>query len=133
MSQQYSADAQMLTAPVTIVTVAETNGPKTIPLPIPNANGKVVVRGSVVVTTGAGTTGLQLRVRRNILAENVIINVVTTFTVGAAVNTLLPFNFTDQVPDGRSVDYTVSIQAVGAGGNGSIVQGTTIEATVLSG
>ena len=132
-AQIFSADAQMLATNTPIVTVAETNGPSTNPLPIPYGNGKVKVTAIAQIGTGTGVTAVQVRIRRNINAENVVVGFVNNVAAAASAQIAVPVEFTDQVGDGRSVQYTVTVQQVGATGNGTISAGTTIDAMVMSG
>lgn len=134
MSQIFAGDSQVLASATAIVTVAETNGPATNPVRVPFINGKIHVQGVALILTGAGTTGLQLRVRRNIAGDNTVLNpAVQTFTVAAATTVQIGFQFTDAVPDGRDCTYTLSVQQVAAAGNGSFLAGSAISAIVMSG
>jgi hypothetical protein len=134
MAQQFQADAQMVAAGITLVTVAETNGPVTNALSPPFPTGyKAKVIAVAQILTGAGATGVQLRLRRNIANENVVLFPVLTVAAAASTQIQVSIAATDQVPDGRTASYTLSVQQVAAGGNGSIAIGTYIEAVVLSG
>jgi hypothetical protein len=134
MAQQFGADAQMLASPITIVTTAETNGPSTNFVTINFENGKFYVSGTVLLQTGTGTTAVQIRVRRNINGENVVLGV-TAQLIAVAASTIysLGFDFTDAIPDNRPCQYTFTVQATGATGNGSILANSCISSTLLSG
>ena len=124
----------MLAAPVTLVTTAETTALSTNAIKAPFTNGKNTVRFSVMITTGGGTTGLQVRVRRNASAENIVLNpTVQTIGAGAAATVQISGEFTDAVPDGRDCVYSLTVQQVAAVANGSILAGSTIVAVGLSG
>ena len=134
MSATFSTDSQMISSGVTIPTTTETAGPTTNPLRGPFGTCKGVVRGTALISTGTGVTGVQVRVRRNQSGENVVLNPLVQ-TVGAAASATIavPFEFTDAVPDGRDLTYQLTVQQVGATGNGSILAGTTITAQIISG
>ena len=123
----------MAAANITIPTTTETNGPTTNSLPIPYGNGKVRVTGIAQIGTGTGVTAVQVRIRRNINGENVVVGFVNNVAAAASSQIAVPVEFTDQLNDGRSVQYTLSVQQVGATGNGTISAGTTIDAMVMSG
>lgn len=133
MAQQFLADAQKLAADAALALNAETNGPQTNFLPIPYQNAKVKVWGLAFISVvGAAATAVIVRVRRNINGEN---QLVAGFTVTAtpAASMVVPFASTDVIPDNRSVQYTLTVQQVGAGGNGTFAANSYIEAVVLSG
>jgi len=130
---QFQSDAQMLTAAVTLVTTAETTIISTNFLPIPLELAKFLVSGSVLMTSGTGVTGVQIRVRRNINGENVVLGgAVATIPLAASTTGNFGFDFTDSVPDGRSCQYSLTVQQVGATGNGSVLVNTSIASTCLS-
>ena len=134
MAQIFSADAQMLVTDVVITLNSEIPGMTTNPVHVPFINGKVVVEGRVVMSTGATATGVQIRVRRNPAAENVVLGFAPdTFQVGPTQIAALPFMFTDSLPDGRDAVYQLSVQQVGATGNGIFGKNSAIRATVMSG
>jgi len=135
MSQIFSADSQMLSSGnVTLVTTAETTGLSSNALHGPFGTCKVKVSGVALISTGTGVTGVQVRVRRNQSAENIVLNPGTQ-TIAAAASTIIavPFAFNDSVPDGRDLVYSLTVQQVAATGNGSILTGTEIDSTVISG
>jgi hypothetical protein len=134
MAQIFSADAQMQVTDVPITLNQETAGVTTNAVHVPFINGKVVVDGRLVMQTGATTTGVQIRVRRNPAAENVVLGFAPdTFIVGAPNIISLPFMFTDSLPDGRDAVYQLSVQQVGATGSGLLGKNSCIRATVMSG
>jgi hypothetical protein len=134
MAVQFNQDAQMAAADITLLTNTETNGPSTNNVISPFDKEKVAVTGMVWVLTGTGVTGVQVRVRRNINGENVVLGS-TVLTLGAAASTqiAIPFGYTDAVPDNRPCSYTVTVQQVAATGNGAIKANSYIDATGLSG
>jgi len=134
MAGQYGGDAQMLAAAVTLVTTAETNILSTGFVTIPYETGKFYISGMLYITTGTGVTGVQVRCRRNVNAENVVLGVAAqTIVAGASTTLVVPFDFTDPIPDNRPCQYTVTVQQVGATGNGSVLANSTISSTLFSG
>src|SRR5271154_821012 len=134
MSVQFQEDAQVLAAPVAMVTTAETSGPQTNFLTIPYQNAKGTGFAILFVNPAAATTTLTLRVRRNINAENVVVAtqiIAAGFTAGSLG--FLAIAFTDPIPDNRAVQYTATVQAAGTAANGTIAAGSYIDATTLSG
>jgi len=134
MAIQFQKDAQQLGAPVSMVTTAETTGITTNFINPPLENAKGVGVAVVFVTPAAATTTLTLRVRRNINAENVVVNsqvIAQGFTAGSLGVLMIPFS--DPIPDGRAVQYSVTVQAAGTAANGTIAAGSYIEAALLSG
>ena len=100
----------------------------------PFQNGKIMLWGCIQLTVGTGTTTINVRVRRNASAENVLLpggNQNITVIAGNVV--LVPYCTFDQVPDGRDCLYSVSILQNGATANGSAAPGSTGCAVVLSG
>lgn len=133
MAQQFLADAQDLAAAVAIVTTAETTGPQTNPLPLPYQNGKFRIAASLLLTLAAGVTSVTIRVRRNPAAENLVVNTPVAIAVTASTNVSLQVMCVDQVPDGRSCSYAVTVVCAGAGANGTIAAGSHAEAVAMSG
>ena len=115
-------------APATsIVTTAETlavNIPVT-PLSLPGASPQqVIIRGGVVVTTGASTTQLSVKLRAG-QSNTTTAQVGNTETeVAAAAATLyIPFEFVDTtVGNLTGLGYSITVSQVAATGNGTIVQ-----------
>lgn len=134
MAQVFSADAQSIPGPITIVTTAETQGPITNFLTIPFQNAKGFGTATVFVLPGTGSTNVTLRIRRNPNAENLVVATAVLsggFTVGSPGSIAMPF--VDPIPDNRAVQYAVTVTTGGATGNGSILAGSAIFATMISG
>jgi hypothetical protein len=110
-----------------VVTTAETlaaNIPAT-PLALPGGSPQqVIIRGGVVITTGASVTqvSVKLRVGQNNTTTAQVGN--TETEVAAAAATLyVPFEFVDLVPgDLVNSGYSITVSQVAATGNGTIVQ-----------
>lgn len=132
MSQVFSADSVNLPSPVTVTTNAETAGAVGNFLNPPFGNAKAVVSGFVVLTVGTGTTALLIRIRRNPNAENVAVFTSTGLNVTPGNVVALAIQAADIIPDGRPVQYSVSVQQGGASGNGTIQQ-STVSAILISG
>jgi len=133
MSQQFQADAQLLAAPATITTTTETQGPKTNFLTPPYGSFKAKVVAVVQVVVGTATTSLTVQIRRNPNGENVAINGFASIPVTVGQQPVITVAGTDQVNDGRSVQYVATVTQIAATGNGTINAGSYIEATILSG
>ena len=134
MSQQFGADAQGNSATVNIPNVTETTILTTNFIPVPFENGKARINGQLVVTPGTSTTALVLRVRRNPNAENLVVlteTVTSGFTVGSASD--IGFGCVDPIPDGRSVQYAVTVQQTGGAAAGTAQLGCLIDAVMYSG
>lgn len=134
MAQTFQADATFNAAPITLTGAAPTNGPISNPLSPPYGTFKAQVIGLANVFVGAGTTSVQLRLRRNPSAENLIINsgsVNVTATPGAAIG--ITVMGVDSVPDGRQVQYVLEVTQIGGTGNGTILVGSSIATLLMSG
>ena len=121
MAQQYQEDAVQNSSPTTVTTTTETTGVTGNFLNPPFGTCKVVLTGFIALTVGTGTTTVTLRIRRNPSGENTIVVNYTLVNVTAGNVVLLPVFGTDALPDGRSVQYAITVQQAGATGNGSIV------------
>ena len=134
MSQQFQRDVQANSATVNVPTTTETTILTTNSLPVPYQNAKAAVFGTIVLTPGTTTNLITLKVRRNPAAENLVVNTIVYaagFTVGSAGE--LSFGATDPIPDGRSVQYAVTVTQGAATANGTAQVGCYIDATLLSG
>ena len=134
MAQQFQRDAQAAAAAVTVVTTAETAIVTTNFVNAPFGTFKAVGLAVVFFTPGTATTSVQLRIRRNPTGDNTVVanqTIVAGFTVGSLGVVLIAF--TDAVPDGRAVQYQVTVTQAAATGNGTAAAGSYIDATLLSG
>jgi len=112
-----------------VVTTAETlaaNIPAS-PIAEPGASPQtVVIRGAIVFTTGASTTGVQvkLRVGQNNTTTAAVGNPEQTQVAAATSNEILEFEFID--PAGQAnltaSGYSLTVTQVAATGNGTVVQ-----------
>jgi len=131
-AQIFSEDSQANANSTTLVTTAETTLVTSNSLPMPYGNGKVVIQGMAIITPGTNTTSVQMRIRRNPSAENLLIGGTVNIAVTAAVVIAIPWCTVDQVPDGRNVNYALTVQQVAATANGA-VQPAFIDTRVISG
>lgn len=120
MSQVFSADSVVNSASTTVTTTAETSLVTGNFLNPPFANAKAVVIASIQIGVGTGTTSVAIRVRRNPSAENAQVALMSSaqITVGSAVS--IAIQGVDPIPDGRPVQYAVTVQQAGASGNGTV-------------
>jgi hypothetical protein len=132
MSQVFAADSVTASGSVTVPTTSETPLVKGNFLSPPFQNAKVIVMGLVQINPGAGTTGLTLRVRRNPGAENLEISPTTGFQLTPAGTITISCMVADVIPDGRAVQYQLTLQQTGASGNG-IVASSAVTALLISG
>lgn len=119
MSQVFSGDSVNNTASTTVTTTTETvmvTGNFVNP---PFQTAKAMVSGTVNLLTGTGTTAVVLRIRRNPNAENVQVGAALTITAAATTTVQLSMQAADAIPDGRPVQYAVTVQQTGAGANGT--------------
>lgn len=119
---------------VALVTTAETlvltSG--AMPYNAPGGQG-VLVSGTVSGATGAGTTSVQLRVYRGTSISGTQVGGTLQEASGASSFYSHDFNFLDTAP-GSSAQYTMSVQQVGATGNGTAtVASIVIEPATVSG
>ena len=119
MSQVFGGDAVNSTIGVTLNLNTETTVLTGNFLNPPFGNAKAYVSAMVGITVGASATGMQLRLRRNINGENTIIVGTSTITVAGGNFVHLSISWADAIPDGRPVQYSITVQQVGAAGNGT--------------
>jgi hypothetical protein len=132
MSQQFGEDAVQNTNPVTLTTTTETAGVTGNFLNPPFNTCKGVVQACVVISTGTGVTSVSVRVRRNPNAENLIVANFVNLPAAASSIVIFPVLATDAIPDGRPVQYQVTVQQNGATGNGTL-SFSSIAAELISG
>ena len=119
MAEIFAADSVNNTATTTIATTTETVVVTGNFISPPYGNAKAVIMGTVDIATGTGTVFLTFRIRRNPGAENVV--VLQQLDSTPAPNTALRgFQVADAIPDGRAVQYQVSVQQNAATANGSV-------------
>ena len=116
------ASPTQMAAAVTITTTTEKVAATTLPLTTDGANQTVNIDASGEVTTGTGTTSIQIRVRRGTGITGTQVGVTQTITTTAG--NLYPFSIqvadTPGEVDGQQ--YVVTVQQVAATGNGTIDQ-----------
>jgi hypothetical protein len=133
MSQQFQRDAVSAAGPVTVTTTNEITILTGNPLTPPFGTCKGAIIASCSVITGAGTTAITMRIRRNPSTENVV--VATSRAVASlsnGVDGFISLGATDQIPDGRSVTYAVTLQQTGGAANAT-ANGISLDATLISG
>lgn len=132
MSQVFSADAVNNPAATTVTTTSETTAAIGNFLNPPFQNAKAYVEASITLLAGTGTTTITIRIRRNPNAENVVVASSAGINVTAGNTVIVGFQAADAIPDGRPVQYAVTVQQAGASGNGSVTF-ANISATLISG
>lgn len=120
MSQVFSGDSVNTTASVTLGTSGETVAIIGNFINPPFGNAKAVVSANVNLIWGTGTTAGALRIRRNPNAENLVIGVALTVTAAAPNTVQLAWQAADVIPDGRAVQYAVTVGQPGASATGTI-------------
>lgn len=115
----------------TLTTTSETVvGSITVPTNVVR-DTPIDISASVMMTTGAGTTAVQIRIRQDSLSGSVV-GVLKTVQVGASLPTGIDHAVRDAVSgEQASRTYVVTVQQVGATGNGS-VQGVTMRGQVIA-
>jgi hypothetical protein len=121
MSQVFSADSVNNTSATTVTSTSETAAVTGNFLNPPFGSCKACVVAVMALTVGTGMTAVAVRVRRNPNAENVIVQAIAGISVTAANTVLLTVTVNDSVPDGRPVQYQITVQQSGGAGNGSLV------------
>lgn len=134
MSQVFQADAVMNTAGVTLTNGVAVQGALGNALNPPFGNCKAYIRGTCFFTLGSVPTNIQAQIFRNPTGENVLIASSGLLTLGVAAGVLgeVTIEGTDQIPDGRPVQYAIVITANGSGTNGT-QQRAVIFAQLISG
>lgn len=98
----------------------------------PFGNAKSVVSCFIAISPGPGTTSLNIRLRRNPTAENVQVISNAGVNVSAGVNAVFSLQGADAIPDGRPVQYAITVTPTGATGASSVV-GANVTAFLISG
>lgn len=123
-----------ITSPVTLTTTAETAA-ITVTSPPAGATAqagfsptKVMLQGYVNVTAGTGTTSVQIRVKTGSGTGGAQLHAATpdTHTLAAGASASIPFFEVDEsfFAGANGMTYTVTVQQVGASGNGTVNAGT---------
>lgn len=132
MSQVFSADAVNNTASTTVTTTSETTGAVGNFVNPPFQTAKCFIEAMIALLVGASTTTVTIRIRRNPNAENLVVASVAGVNVTAANTVVLSLQAADAIPDGRPVQYAVTVQQAGATGNGTI-NFANVALTLISG
>lgn len=113
------------TGTTTLTTTAETVACTTPPLPVNAPGGQgVLIQGCVTGATGAGVTSVQVRIRQGVGTGGAVVGGVLQEAQAASSFYSMSFSVVDNtvgVP-GAAVgtpQYTVTVQQVGATGNGT--------------
>jgi hypothetical protein len=130
----FQEDVQQPAAPIAIPTTTETLVLTSNDVTTPNPNGKAVVRATVEMTVGAGTTGITLTVYSGSQLGGRIVGQkipdAGDFTPGN--NATFQCEFIDPFSNTSDVQYCVSVTQTGATGNGNVLS-ALIDTKVLSG
>jgi len=134
MSQLQGGDAVSSTTAVTLTNGAQTTvitGNFVTP-PLGTFKAKVIAH--VVITLGSIPTNVALVIFRNPNGDNVQVYSSGSITAGVAAGVVITFvaAVTDIVPDGRPVQYRLSVSANGTGTN-DVTLAQYIEVILLSG
>lgn len=126
MSRTYSASTVTDTA---VVTTAETAA-ITSPAVSQAVDGEpITISGVISYLTGAATTAITVRVRQGATIAGALVGEAALHTIGAAVDGQIPFNVSHAPAGVAGQQYTVSVQATAATGNGTI-KAASIEVSV---
>jgi len=127
-----------VTAPVTTVTTAETVVGVVGPLPEDTGVGAescIWIQAELVMTTGARTTGVTVRIRRGNGITGAIVGGSTgVIAAGAAAVVGLSWAAVDTAAIAATPEqiYSVTVQAAAATGNGSVIGVLTAQPGVVS-
>ncbi len=113
----YSASGSALGVTLTLTNEVAVFTSPAVTTSSPGAN--VTFSGIVRGTTGAGATGVTVRVRRGTAVTSPLV-VEIPVAVGASANFAIPFAFKDRVGEVDGQKYVVTAQQVAATGNGSV-------------
>ncbi len=107
-------------ADTTLVTTAETIVATTPPIPVPSSGGPVAVLGQADVSTGAGTTGVQYRIRRGTTLTSPLVGEGNTVAAAASSPIKHAHLVVDNDAGFDAVQYCLTVQLVAATGNGNV-------------
>ena len=132
MAQVFSADAVNNTASQTVTGTTETTVALGNFVNPPFGNAKGYVEAYCTLTVGTGQTSVQVRIRRNPNAENVVVAASGPLTATAAAVAAFSIQAADAIPDGRPVQYALTVTQAGGAGNAT-VSFANISTTLISG
>ena len=84
---------------------------------------RVMIRAYLNVTTGLGTTGLTVRVRRGTGITGTVVGTAEILTAAASTQYLLALTAVDSPGEVAQQQYVVTVQQAGATGNGTANDG----------
>lgn len=117
MSRSYS---KSVIADTAVVTTAETAAITSDPVNQAVDGEPITIRGSLSYLTGASTTAVTVRIREGSGLTGSLVGETLPYTVGAAVSTQIPYEFTYSPSGVAGQRWTASIQATAATANGTI-------------
>lgn len=132
MSQVFSGDSVNIAGPITLPTSGETTAGTGNFLNPPFQNAKAMVMVNLSLQVGTGTTTVVVRIRRNPSAENLFVMGSNAIAVTPGNTMMISLQAADVIPDGRPVQYAMTVLPAGATGNGSMVSGN-ISTILISG
>ena len=109
-------------AATSLVTTAETTVVSVGGIDTPTADAQVTIEADLTLTTGAGTTGVTLKVYRGATTAGVVVAQTTAITAAAAAEVNLSISGIDTPGLVDEQAYSVSVQQAAATGNGSMVE-----------
>lgn len=121
MSQVFGADSVNNTLGGSIPTSTETTAVTGNFLSPPFGNAKAIVSATIQFTVGTGTVSGAIKVRRNPSGENLQVGGLGGLPVTVGANPTISVVVADAIPDGRPVQYAVTVTQNGASANGTIL------------
>jgi len=111
-------------ANTTVTTTTETLAIGTDQIASPRQTVSALVFALLQLTTGTGTTGVTLRIRRGVLPTDPTVGEANVVTIGAAAGGTEVFSLLarEELQDAASVRYTAWVTQAAATGNGTILQ-----------
>lgn len=109
--------------PVTLVTTTETIVLTSLPVSTTDPNQQLSVFGGVNLTGGTGTTGVIVRFRRGTTVTSPLIGGQDTTPLVGTATTSRNNTATDVPGEVDGQQYVMTVQLVGATGNGSVLDG----------
>lgn len=134
MSNTYGESSVLQTAAVAIPTTVETVVATSNALSPPVDSFLAMIQGWLQLTSGTGTTGVTLRVRRGTDITGVLVGVATVQTDpgGAGATSDYSIQVQERPGAGGSFVYVLTVQQTAAAANGSVLQ-ASIAVTMMAG
>lgn len=107
----------------TLVTTAEAVVLTTPPLSLAVDNAQVLLFWYANVNTGTSTVGLNGRLRRGTSTTGAMVNIAPGFSVGAGLQTAIPWCYIDSPGVVAGQQYSLTLQQVAATANGTVNDG----------